>query len=88
MPGWRPYFYRTSSGEEIDPILERKQKRLAFEFKASLSPHVSKGFAGTLKDLQPLKTWIVTPVKEPYPIPQGATVTNPAIILEELTAYA
>jgi hypothetical protein len=88
MPGWRPYFYRTSSGEEIDLILERKQKRLAFEFKASLSPHVSKGFAGTLKDLQPLKTWIVTPVKEPYPIPQGATVTNPAIILEELTAYA
>lgn len=88
MPGWRPYFYRTSSGEEIDLILERKQKRLAFEFKASLSPHVSKGFAGTLKDIQPVKTWIVTPVKEPYPIPQGATVTNPATILEELTAYA
>lgn len=88
MPGWRPYFYRTSSGEEIDLILERKQKRLAFEFKASLSPHVSKGFAGILKDIQPVKTWIVTPVKEPYPIPQGATVTNPATILEELTAYA
>ena len=88
MPGWRPYFYRTSSGEEIDLILERKQKRLAFEFKSSLSPHVSKGFAGTLKDIQPVKTWIVTPVKEPYPIPQGATVTNPATILEELTAYA
>ena len=87
MPGWRPYFYRTSSGEEIDLILERKQERLAFEFKASLSPHVSKGFAGTLKNLNPLKTWIVTPVKEPYLIPQGATVTNPAAVLEELSAY-
>ncbi len=88
MPGWRPYFYRTSSGEEIDLILESKQKRLAFEFKASLSPRVSKGFAGTLKALSPSKTWIVTPVKESYQIPQGATVTNPPTVLKELTAYA
>jgi predicted AAA+ superfamily ATPase len=43
-PGHKPYFYRTSSGVEIDLVLERGKKRIAFEFKASKSPSLSKGF--------------------------------------------
>ncbi|HYA15534.1 MAG TPA: ATP-binding protein [Syntrophales bacterium] len=88
LPRWRASYYRTSSGEEIDLIMERKQKRLAFEFKASMSPEVTKGFAGTLKTLKPIKTWIVAPVAESYPIPQGAIVANIKNVLEELAEYA
>jgi len=44
---------RASSGEEIDLILEKGCRRLAFEFKASLSPHLTRGFTGTLEALQP-----------------------------------
>ncbi len=75
-PNWRPSFYRTSSGEEIDLVLERGQKRLAFEFKASMSPKVSRGFKGTLEVLQPDHTWIVAPVEEPYPLQQNVTVSD------------
>ncbi|MGD8717122.1 MAG: ATP-binding protein, partial [Desulfobacterales bacterium] len=67
MPDWRASFYRTSSGEEIDLIVERGRKRLAFEFKASMSPKLSRGFPDTLTVLQPDHTWIVAPVSKPYP---------------------
>jgi len=88
LPQWRASFYRTSSGEEIDLILEKKKKRLTFEFKASMSPEVSKGFAGTLKILKPSKAWVIAPVTDSYQIPQGATVTNLGTVLKELTAHA
>ena len=53
LPLWQPFFYRTSSGEEIDLVLVRGKRRLAFEIKASLTPHLSKGFADTVKALKP-----------------------------------
>jgi hypothetical protein len=84
MPDWRPCYYRTSSGEEIDLILERGRRRLAFEFKASMSPKVSRGFPSTLKLLQPEQTWIVAPVKEGYPHSPGVTVANIGEVLQQL----
>lgn len=75
-PDWRPSFYRTSSGEEIDLVLERGQKKLAFEFKASMSPKVSRGFKGTLAVLHPDHTWIVAPVLDSYPLQQNVTVSD------------
>lgn len=84
MPRWRPSFYRTASGEEIDLILERGQKRLAFEFKASMSPKVSRGFQSTLSALNADHTWIVAPVPEPYPLKSGAQVTHIKAILKIL----
>jgi len=84
MPAWRASFYRTSSGEEIDLILEHGRKRLAFEFKASMSPKLSRGFPDTLSVLQPEHTWIVAPVSEPYPKRSGVTVSNIKRVLQDL----
>ena len=84
MPAWRASFYRTSSGEEIDLILEHGRKRLAFEFKASMSPKLSRGFPDTLSVLQPEHTWIVAPVPEPYPKRSGVTVSNIKRVLQDL----
>lgn len=64
LPLWRPAFYRTSSGEELDLILERGRTRLAFEIKASLSPHLSRGFLGTLEALKLKRAWVVCPMEE------------------------
>ena len=83
-PGWRASFYRTSSGEEIDLILERGQKKLAFEFKASMSPKVSRGFSGTLEVLRPDHTWIVAPVSDSYPLQPDVTVTDILTVLQEI----
>ncbi|WP_339133627.1 MAG: ATP-binding protein [Candidatus Electrothrix sp. GW3-4] len=86
-PNWRASFYRTSSGEEIDLILERGQKSLAFELKASMSPKVSRGFNATLEILQPNHTWIIAPVPEPYPFQQNVTVSDIFSVVEEITGY-
>jgi predicted AAA+ superfamily ATPase len=84
MPDWRASFYRTSSGEEIDLIIERGRKRLGFEFKASMSPKLSRGFPGTLAALQPDHTWIVAPVLESYPRDPNVTVANIKAVLQDL----
>ena len=89
LPFWRPCYYRTSSGEEIDLILERGRRRLAFEFKASLAPRLSKGFPATLDVLKPERVWIVCPMEEPgYPLPHSARVVGIGECLDELAAFA
>jgi len=86
LPGWRAAYYRTSSGEEIDLVMERGEHRLAFEIKASLSPRLSRGFPGTIKALCPDAVWVVCPLDdEGYPIGHGARVVG---IRECLTALA
>ncbi|MDF1579018.1 MAG: ATP-binding protein [Desulfurivibrionaceae bacterium] len=85
MRGWRAGFYRTSSGEEMDLVLERGRKRLVFEFKASMSPRVSRGFPGTLEVLRPDRAWIIGLVNEPYPLRIGAVVANLRTVLEDLS---
>ncbi len=73
-PEWRASFYRTSSGNEIDLILERGRRRVAVECKASSAPEVGRGFWNALKDLDITEAWIVAPVDESYPLGDGVTV--------------
>jgi predicted AAA+ superfamily ATPase len=89
MPLWQPSFYRSSSGEEIDLIMDKGRRRVAFEFKASLSPHLSRGFSGTLEGLQPEKTWVVCPMTEPgYPLRPKVRVVGINECLKNLQQYA
>ena len=77
LPGWRAAFYRTSSGEELDLVMERGRRRLAFEIKASLSPRLSKGFPGTIGALCPEEALVVCPLEGAgYPIKHGARVVG------------
>ena len=73
-PMHSPYFYRTSSGVEIDLVLERGTKRIAFECKASKSPTLSKGFYQALKDLSIDHAYIISPVDEQYPLKKNVIV--------------
>lgn len=85
MPDWQPFYYRTSSGEEIDLILVRGKKRLTFEIKASLTPHLSRGFADTVRALKPDYTRVLCPMTETgYPISSGARVLGINECLKEL----
>lgn len=88
LPLWQPFFYRTSSGEEIDLVLTKGRKRLTFEIKASLTPHLSKGFSDTMADLKPERTWVVCPMTDPgYPIQSGARVVGIGECLKEMDAF-
>ena len=60
--GWHPYFYRTSNGVELDLVLTRGRRKMAFEFKASLSPRLSRGFTQAITDIAPDKTMVVCPM--------------------------
>lgn len=54
------YFYRTSSGSEIDLILKfRSGKTWAIEIKRGLSPDLSRGFFSALADIKPAKSFVV-----------------------------
>ncbi len=55
-------FYRTSSGEEIDLVLERKGRRWGIEFKMSTAPRLSRGVAETMKVLDVECLFVVIPV--------------------------
>ncbi len=72
---YEPSFYRTSAGAEIDLILRRGRRTLAFELKSSSVPRVSKGFWNALEDIAPDKAYVVAPVKESYPMKGGVMVS-------------
>jgi len=84
LPEWQPSFYRTVEGAEIDLVLERGRRRLAFECKASTAPAVSRGFWTALEDLGIGEAWVVAPVTEPYPIREGVMVTPLRALLDLL----
>jgi predicted AAA+ superfamily ATPase len=73
-PGWAASHYRTSTGVELDLILEKGRRRIAFEFKASSAPDVTRGFHQAIADLKPEHTYIVAPVEQSYPIGNHVTI--------------
>ena len=88
LPRWQPFFYRTSSGEEIDLVLTKGREKLAFEIKATLTPHLSKGFSDTITALKPECTWVVCPTTDPsYPIQSGARVTGISECLRKMEGF-
>lgn len=74
FPRLNACFYRNSNGNEIDLILEHKQKRIAVECKASSSPRVRPGLSFALADTEVTETWVVAPVSSSYPLSKNITV--------------
>lgn len=72
-PRWRPYFYRTHDGAEIDLLLERGgQPEIAIEIKRSSAPTLDKGFGMACDDLKVRQRYVVYPGEESYPVRHGA----------------
>lgn len=65
---YRPYFYRTNAGAEIDLILSDGKNPIAVEIKYSATPRVTKGFWLAYDDLKCRKGYIVYPGRDRYPI--------------------
>jgi len=72
---YRGSFYRTSTGSEIDLIIEKGNKRIAIECKSSSAPEVTKGFYNALNDLGINEAWVIAPVKESYTIKGNVRVS-------------
>ncbi len=59
-------FYRSATGDELDLIIERGNRVVAAECKASSAPQVTKGFWNAIDAVQPDKTYIIAPVSSAY----------------------
>ena len=84
LPQWKASFYRTASGDELDLVLEKGQRRVAIECKASTSPEVTKQFWNALRDLDIKDSWIVAPVEEPYMIAEHTSVASARTVVDAL----
>ncbi len=67
-------FYRSATGDELDLIIERGNRVVAVECKASSAPQVTKGFWNAIDTVQPDKAYIIAPVSSAYPFKNGVEV--------------
>lgn len=67
-------FYRSASGDELDLLIEKGNRMIAVECKASSAPQVTKGFWSAIETTKPDKTYIVAPVSVSYPFKQDVEV--------------
>ncbi|NLD91199.1 MAG: ATP-binding protein [Fibrobacter sp.] len=75
-PRWKYFFYRTTNGAEMDLVLEKGNKKIAFEFKASVAPKLSQGFWNAVEDINPEITYVVIPEGEQYSVKDNVTVIS------------
>ena len=84
LPDYRPHFFRTKDGAEIDLVLERGNKRIAIEAKASQAPTVTKGFWNAIKDVDPIATFVASPVSDSFPMKKDVMVCSLGDLTVEL----
>ena len=82
LKNWNHYFYRTRLGAELDLVLEKAGKVIAIEIKSSTSPKPSKGFWNAIEDVKADKKYIISPVKESYPIQNKVMVSSLSFFLK------
>ncbi len=75
-PRYSPSFYRSSSGAEIDLILEKGNYKIAIEIKSSATPRLTQGFFEAKKVINPNETFVIAPVDEPYLLKNNVWVYN------------
>ena len=84
LPKYAPSFYRSSSGAEVDLVLERNQKKICIEIKASSTPKLTQGFYEALKVIRPTKSYVVANIKDSYPMKKDIYAMSLNQLLKEL----
>ena len=85
---WRTYFYRTSSGAELDLVIQPAAGKplIAVEIKFSLEPCLTKGFWSAFADLNPAAGFVVYPGSEAYPLANNVIALPAAEITKIVSA--
>ena len=84
---WRPAFYRTSNGAELDLVLSRGRRRVAVECKASMSPRVGRGFWNALGDIGADHAFVVAPVAEPFQLREDVEVVPLSVLVQRASSF-
>jgi len=80
LPKYKPSFYRSSGGAEIDLVLEKMNEKICIKIKSSSTPKLTQGFFESLKIINPKKSYVVANIKDSYLIKDDIL----AISLKEL----
>lgn len=87
-PSTNAYFYRTTSGAEVDLLIEMPDQSLwAIEVKRSLSPKVQKGFYYAQADLNPKKSFVIYAGHQRYPLAKNVEAISLYDFLVELRQF-
>ncbi len=82
FPRYEASFYRSSSGAEIDLVLEKGGKTIAIEIKSSTAPALTQGFFEALKVISPHKAFVVAQVDTPFPLKNDIWAHNLKTVLD------
>ncbi len=78
-----PTYYRSSTGDEIDLVLELPNRdTIAVEIKRTSNPTLSKGFINACEQVQATRRYFVVPAGESYLINANTTVVSLLDFLE------
>jgi uncharacterized protein len=80
--GFKPSFYRSHHGTEVDLILERGLKKYAIEIKSNSSPKPERGLMSALDEIQPDAAWIIAQTEDSW-ISKGIKITGLPQFLQE-----
>ncbi len=79
------FFYRTSSGAELDLLLDLpKRQRWAIEIKRSSAPAMSKGFHIAADDVKATRRFVVHSGHESYPLGKEVRASTVIDLQQEL----
>jgi len=79
-------FYRSATGDELDLIIQKSNKTIAVECKASTAPQVAKGFWNAIAFVQPQKTFVIAPISDYYPIKENVFICGLSEAIELINA--
>lgn len=75
-PDWQSWFFRTATGNEIDLILTKGNKTIAFEIKATITPELTKGTYTAMEDLKLEELFVVAMTPNSYYFKTNIQVGN------------
>jgi predicted AAA+ superfamily ATPase len=71
------YYYRTSAGAEVDLLLlTPRLGKICIEIKYANAPKISRGFYNCIEDLNPERSYVITPDSESYQRTDGIRIVN------------
>jgi predicted AAA+ superfamily ATPase len=87
LPDYEAFFYKSTQGAELDLVLIKGKKKIAFEFKVGDAPKLTKGFWTSVKDVSPEVTFVVSPLADRFPIEKNVWGIGLPNLFDELKNY-
>lgn len=84
---WNCFYYRSAVGEELDLILQFKEKLIAIEIKCSRAPTLTKNNRKAIETVNPDQVFLLSLVEKAYQLDETTTVTNLKGLIETLGKY-